>query len=177
MVKRIAKDRPLSFEDVGVIGAVEDAVQSDVEAPRDDAEARAAARPADARPVEGAEAFQASGFDRVEEEEEAEGQRLPDGFEDWEGFKLANGAARENFTNVVLFPNFVFTAGGRYVDAQNVEKVFDVMPGEVSPDNLYLIGVNYLVSSKQRDRIIRGLRRPARAASQPNPLRDKEDKE
>lgn len=173
MAKRVAPDRPMSFEEVGVIGAVDDAVLSDVQAPLSDGEARAAARPADASPVEGAEKFLGSGFAKKEPEPEQEEERLPDGFESWPGFKLANASARDNFENAVIFPGNVFIAGGRYVNVRNVSEVFDVMPDEVVPEGLYLLGVNYLVSSRQRDRILRGDVKPAKA-QQPDPLRSKE---
>jgi hypothetical protein len=187
MTKRVATDRPLSFEDVGVIGKVDDAVKSDVEAPLSDEQARAQARPADASAPEGDTAFFSSGFDRVEEEEGPQEQRLPDGFENWQSYKLANPAARENFTNVVLFPEFEFIAPGRYVDAQNVDKIFDVMPGEVSPEGLYLFPINYLVAPA-RDAALnpeRGKVSEARGGSnvlrsprrEPDPLRRSDNKE
>lgn len=169
MVKRVAQDRPMSFEDVGVIGA--GGAESDVEPRLSEEQSQAAARPASSGGVENAGGFYASGFDRVEEPAQEERAHLPEGFEDWQSYKLAVGSVRDDFENAVLFPNFEFTAPGRYVNAQDISKVYDVTPGEVSPDGLYLLGVNYLVPSALRDKILRGEAQPQRAPRQPNPLR------
>ena len=178
MVKQVARDRPLSFEEVGVIGAVDNAVASDVEPRLSEEQSQAAARPASAG-VENTPSFYASGFDRIEDEAEPEAQELPEGFEEWPAFRVAVPSirTRADFTHAVLFPNFVFIAPGRYVNAQDISKVYDVSPGEVSPDGLYLLGVNYLVPGPERDRILRGERQSRAATRQPNPLRPEGKKE
>lgn len=167
MAKRVAADRPLSFEDVGVIGA--DGVESDVEPRFSEQQTQAAARPADGAadlPV-----TYPANFDRVEEPEGPQEQQLPEGWENWQGFKMAAGGARDDFRNAVLFPGHEFIAGGRYVDAQNVNKVFDVEPGMKSPEGLFLLGINYLVPSPEKDKILRGEQAPRRATRQADPLR------
>ena len=174
MVKRVAQDRPLSFEDVGVIGAAENAVDSEVQPKLSEEQQAAAARPASAG-VENAGGFFASGFDRAPEPEEPQSQQLPEGYEDWPGYKIANGSARADFLNAVLFPGHIFIAGGRYVNVQDTDKVYDVTPGEVIPDNVYLLGVNYLVPGPERDKILRGERPARRATREPNPLRSNKE--
>lgn len=173
MVKQPAQERQLAFEEVGVVGA--DAVESGVDAPASDEQRRAEARAASASPQLAGD-FQASGFRRVEEASAPEVRHLPEDFESWPGYKVANASARADFENAVLFPGHVFIATGRYVNVQDVSKVYDVMPGEVSPDDVYLLGSNYIAPVPQRDRILRGEVKPAAPARQPNPLRSK-DKE
>lgn len=173
MAKRPAVDNPaLRFEEVGVIG--EKAVESDVKAPTQDAQARAESRPADASPVEGdvkgITDLRPADFKKVEDEDNDPRPVLPEGFEDWQGYKLANGSARENFAYVIRYPGSVFAAGGRYHNAQNVEEYFDVEEGHIVPDGLFLIPTNYLINREAQGAVLRGQRAPERAA-RVDPLR------
>jgi hypothetical protein len=84
-------------------------------------------------------------FERVEPPERDEQQRLPLAAFKSPGFLAANSAARDAFTDVVLFPGHVFIAPGRYRDIYNLDRIFDVEPDTKSPDGLYLIPENYLV--------------------------------
>lgn len=133
MAKRVAAENPMRFEDVGVIGAGQAGGHPDE-------------RPADAGPVEGQEDFHPADFDKVETPDEDNRPHLPEGFENWEGFKKANNSARESFGFVIRYPGSVFAASGRYHDAQNLDKVYDVAPDMIVPDGLYLIPTNYLVN-------------------------------
>lgn len=169
MAKRPAVDNPaLRFEDVGVIGA--DGVQSDVQAPTQDGQARHESRPADAGPVEGdikgVTDLRPAEFKKVEDSNEDNRPVLPEGFEDWQGFKLANGSARENFAFVIRYPGSVFTAAGRYHNAQNVDEYFDVEDGHIVPDGLFLIPTNYLINREAQGAVLRGER-----AARVDPLR------
>lgn len=85
-----------------------------------------------------------SGFAKFETPEAAQPPTLPEGYEDWEGYKRANSSARENFVQVIRFPGSVFAAPGHYHDAQNLDKEYDAATDEIVPEGLYLIGTNYL---------------------------------
>lgn len=175
MAKRPAVDNPaLRFEETGVIGSVDDAVKSDVKAPTQDAQARMESRPADASRIEGdvkgVTDLRPATFEKVEDNDEDTRPVLPDNFEDWQGYKLANGSARENFAFVIRYPGSVFTAGGRYHNAQNVEEYFDVEDGHIVPDGLFLIPTNYLINREAQGAVLRGERAPERAA-RVDPLR------
>ena len=165
-------ERPLSLEEKGVVG--EGAVHSDEVLPVTEADVRPASATVD--PSAAALGAFAADFDKAEDPDDPQEQQLPDGFEDWQAYKLANGSAREQFTSVVLFPGHEFVAAGRYVDAKNVSRVFDVEARHIIPRGLYLFPANYLVGSPLRDRILRGEVAPQSAPKQPNPLRSK-DKE
>lgn len=75
-----------------------------------------------------------------------EAAKLPQSAFKSQGFERANGAARDAFANVVQYPGSVFAAAGRYHNIKDLEDVYDVEPGNVVPDGLYLIGDNYLVA-------------------------------
>ena len=166
MAKRPAVDNPaLRFEETGSIG--QNSVKSDVKAPVNDAQARAESRPADASPVEGdvkgITDLRPATFDKVEDNNEDTRPTLPDNFEEWQGFKLANGSARDNFAFVIRYPGSVFAAGGRYHNAQNVDEYFDVEEGHIVPDGLFLIPTNYLINREAQGAVLRGQRAPERA--------------
>jgi len=173
MALNTAKDRPLSLEERGVVG--EHAVHSDEKLPVTEADVR----PASATPeVDTSQlgAFRAD-FEKAPDPADAEEPQLPEGFEDWAAFKLANSGAKDSFISVVIFPGHQFTAPGRYTDAKTATKIYDVAERQIVPDGLFLFPVNYLVSGARRDAILRGEQPQERAAKQPDPLRPTKSKE
>jgi hypothetical protein len=91
-------------------------------------------------------------FERVEDPEEKDEETLPLRAFKSEGFLAANGAARDNFENVVLFPGHVFISPGRYRNIYDLDDIYDVNPNTKSPEGLFLIPENYLVRGVQYDR-------------------------
>lgn len=93
------------------------------------------------------------------EEQERRIDRLPREAFDSEGFRAANGAARDSFASVVCFPGHRFVDhGGRYASIYDLNEVYDVEPNSVVPEGTYLIPVNYL----ERDAALVANRRDAR---------------
>lgn len=78
--------------------------------------------------------------------EENRRTRLPDSAYESAAFKAANNAARDSFANVVRRPGDKFVDhGGRYVNIEDLNEVYDVEPNSVVPDGLFLFPTNYLV--------------------------------
>jgi hypothetical protein len=90
-------------------------------------------------------------------EAEKDAPALPDGAYDSEAFRAANSGARDAFGQVVCRPGHVFADhGGRYVNIFDLHEVYDVEPGTVVPEGLFLFPVNYLVREDERAARIRG---------------------
>lgn len=82
---------------------------------------------------------------------------LPEGAYDSQAFRAANSGARDAFAAVVRRPGHVFRDhGGRYVNINDLKEVYDVEPGTIIPDGLFLFPVNYLVREDERAAKIRG---------------------
>lgn len=90
----------------------------------------------------------------VEPEPEPQLNLLPDEAFGSDGFKVANGAARDSFDSVVLGPGHVFTAPGRYYNIHNLDEVVDAVSGKRIPDGLFLIPENYLLPATIRERAL-----------------------
>lgn len=161
MAKEVAQDRPLSHEEVGVIGSLDNSVANPDAGKFAVAPTEVQLRPADADNVF---TETPSGFAKVTPPEEVAPGTLPEGFEDWEAYKRANASAREAFSQTVFFPGAVFRAGGHYHNAQKLDETYDVTEGEIVPEGLYLFPTNYLVTTEARTT-------NGRAPVQPNPLR------
>lgn len=167
MAKQVATDRPLSHEEVGVIGSLDNAVANPDAARFEITPTEVQLRPADADNVF---TSHPADFASVQPEPEQPVVGLPEGFEDWEAYKRANTNAKEYFAEVVFFPGAVFRAGGRYHDAKNLDKVYDVTEGQIVPDGLYLFPSNYLADQRPRAT-------NTAPTAQPNPLRSNSRKE
>lgn len=91
-------------------------------------------------------------------EDERKLPELPDGAYDSEAFRAANSGARDSFASVVRRPGHIFRDhGGRYVNIFDLNEVYDVEPGTIIPDGLFLFPVNYLVrDGDERQARVRG---------------------
>jgi len=90
-------------------------------------------------------------------EDERELPELPKGAFDSEAYRAANSGARDAFGQVVRRPGHIFRDhGGRYVNIFDLNEVYDVEPGTIVPDGLFLFPVNYLVREEERASRVRG---------------------
>lgn len=113
--------------------------------------------------LEGSEAdleFKPKELSPPEKEDAPSRVRLPDEAFNSDGYKVANAAARDAFSSVVLRPGYIYPDhGGRglFVNIFDLEDVYELKGGDLIPEDLFLIGTNLLLRDEEReDRLRRG---------------------
>lgn len=112
--------------------------------------------------LEGTEAdleFKPKELSPPEPKERAARVRLPDNAFESEGYRVANGPARDAFSSVVLRPGYIYPDhGGRglFVNIFDLEDVYELKGGDEIPEGLFLIGTNLLLRDEEREDRLRG---------------------